>query len=112
MESAKDGYLLCAPLHEYLIYLCPLKTKTQIVSLVLLLHLNQNLMLFYWYVLCLSYHSNTSCSVCMSFLRLGHHNSRLPGPKVGNSIRKCLSQEHSDMLPHQESNQDFETFHY
>jgi len=31
------------------------------------------------------------------------------GPKVGTSI-KCLSQGHSEALPHWESNQDFATF--
>jgi len=34
---------------------------------------------------------------------------RLLGPKVGNSI-KCLSQGHSDALPHRESSQGFATF--
>jgi len=34
---------------------------------------------------------------------------RLLGPKVGNSI-KCLSQGHSDALPHRELNQGFATF--
>jgi len=45
----------------------------------------------------------------MSFVKLGHHNGRLLGPKVGNSI-KCLSQGHSDALLHRESNQGFATF--
>jgi len=34
---------------------------------------------------------------------------RLPGPQMGNSI-KCLSQWHSDALPHRVSNQGFATF--
>jgi len=79
-----------------------------LLLLLLLLRLNQML----YYALCLSYHSNTSCFVCMSFVRLGHHNgssSRLLGSKVGNSIN-CLSQGHSDALLHRESNQGFATF--
>jgi len=34
---------------------------------------------------------------------------RLFGPKVGNSI-KCLTQGHSEELPHRESKQGFATF--
>jgi len=42
-----------------------------------------------------------SCSVCMSFVRQATTTGRLLGPKVRNNI-KCLSQGHSDMLPHRE----------
>jgi len=38
-------------------------------------------------------------------------SGRLLGPKVGNSI-KCLSQGHSDALPHRESSQGLATFDY
>jgi len=47
-----------------------------------------------------------SYSVCMSFVSWTNAADRLLGLKMGNSI-KCLSQRHSDALPHWESNQDF-----
>jgi len=58
-----------------------------------------------YYALCLSYYSNTE-AVLFACLSSGWANTtgRLLGPKVGNSI-KCLSQGHSDALPHRESNQ-------
>jgi len=64
-----------------------------------LLHLNQML----YYVLCMSYHSNTE-AVLLACLSSGWATTtvRLLGPKVGNSI-KFLSQGHSDVLPHRES---------
>jgi len=50
-----------------------------------------------------------SCSVCMSLSGWATTTGRMLGPKVGNSI-KCLSQGHSDALPHRESNQGFAIF--
>jgi len=57
--------------------------------------------------LCLLYHSITE-AVLFACLSSGcaTTTSRLLGPKVGNSI-KCLSQGHSDALPHRKSNQGF-----
>jgi len=51
-------------------------------------------------VLCLSFHSNTE-AVLFACLLLGWATTtgRLLDHKVGNSI-KCLSQGHSDALPH------------
>jgi len=44
----------------------------------------------------------------MCFVRLSQQNGyRLLGPKVENSM--CLSQGHSDGLPHRKSNQSFAT---
>jgi len=56
------------------------------------------------YALYLSYHFNTE-AVLFAFLSSGWATTtgRLLGPKMGNSI-KCLSQGHSDALPHRESN--------
>jgi len=63
-----------------------------------------------YYALHLSCHSNTE-AVLFACLSLGWATTtgRLLGPKLGNSI-KCLSQGHSNVLPHQESNQGFATF--
>jgi len=62
------------------------------------------------YALCLSYHSNTEVILfaCPSS-GWATTTGRVLGPKVRNSI-KCLSQGHSDALPHRESNQGFATF--
>jgi len=63
-----------------------------------------------YYALRLSYHSNTE-AVLVTCLSSGWAatTGRLLGPKVGNGI-KCLSQGHSDALPHRKSNQGFATF--
>jgi len=64
-------------------------------------------------VLCyaLSYHSTQKLLWLHVFCQAGlpQRVGRLLGPKVGNSI-KCLSQGHSDTLPHWKSNQSFATF--
>jgi len=54
-----------------------------------------------------SYHSNTEAVLfaCLSS-SWATTTCKLLGPKVGNSF-KCLSQGHSDALPHRESNQGF-----
>jgi len=62
-------------------------------------------------MLCLSYHSNTEAAVLFACLSSGWATTTgiLLGPKVRNSI-KCLSQGHSDALPHRESEQSLATF--
>jgi len=69
--------------------------KVETIQL-LLFRLNQML----YYALCLSYHSNTE-SVLLARLSSGWATTtgRLLGSKLGNNI-KCLSQGHSDALPH------------
>jgi len=54
----------------------------------------------FYYALCLSYHYNTEAAL-FACLSLGWATTmgKLLGPNVGNSI-KCLSQGHSDTLPH------------
>jgi len=56
----------------------------------------------FYYALCLPYYSNTEAALfaCLSS-GWATTTSRLLGPKVKNSI-KCLSQGHSDALPHRE----------
>jgi len=63
-----------------------------------------------YYALCLSYRSNTEAALfaCLSF-GWATTTGRLLGSKAGNSI-SCLSQGHSDVLPHRELNQGFATF--
>jgi len=61
------------------------------------------------YTLCLSYHSNTE-AVLFACLLSGWATTtgRLLGPKMENTI-KCLSQGHSDVLPHL-TNRGFASF--
>jgi len=68
--------------------------------MMLLLRLTQML----HYSLCLSYHSNTEAILfaCLSSGCMATTTGRLLGPKVENNI-KCLSQGHSNALPHRES---------
>jgi len=62
------------------------------------------------YTLCLSYHDKTE-AVLFAYLSSGWATTsgRLLDPKVENSI-KCLSQGHSNALPHRELSQGFATF--
>jgi len=72
----------------------------------MLLHLNQVLC----YALFLSYHSNADAVLFACLLSSwATTTGRLLGPKIRNSI-KCLSQVHSNALPHRVSNQSFTTF--
>jgi len=49
-------------------------------------------------MLCVCHTTSIQKLFCLLvFIRLGHHNARLLGPKMGNSI-KCLSQGHSKSL--------------
>jgi len=72
--------------------------------------LEQRLRLNQMYTLGLLYHSNT-VAVLFAYLSSDWATEigKLLGPKMENSI-KCLSEGHSDALPHRESKQGFATF--
>jgi len=60
-------------------------------------------------MLCVCHTTPTEAVLFAFFRQVGPPQQVDAWPQVGNSI-KCLSQGHSDALPHRQSNQDFATF--